>query len=85
MKAYSTYVDVPPDATVTLRVDLAGRVASRDAFAMSVRVQPAANPERYVLEVTPAGAWRSATTDGSVRWNLSGAMRQRRVFRFVTS
>jgi hypothetical protein len=52
---------------------------------MSVRLQPAANPERYVLEVTPAGAWRSATTDGSVRWNLSAAMRQRRVFRFVTS
>ncbi len=85
VKAYSTYLDVPPDATVTLRVDLAGRVASRDAFAMSVRLQPAANPERYVLEVTPAGAWRSATTDGSAYWNLSAAMRQRRVFRFVTS
>jgi hypothetical protein len=85
VKAYSGYVDVPPGTTVTLRVDLAGQVASRDTFPISVRLQPAANPEHDVVEVTPAGAWRLATTNGSAYWSLSAAMRQRRVFRFVTS
>src|ERR1039458_6309351 len=79
VKAYSSYVDVPPGTTVTLRVDLAGQVASRDTFSISVRLQPAANPEHDVVEVTPAGAWRSATTNGSAYWSLSAAMRQHRV------
>jgi hypothetical protein len=85
VKAYSNFIDVPPGATVTLRVRLAGEVASRAAFAMSVRLQPAANPVRGVVEVTPAGTWRLKTTDGSARWNLSDAMRQHREFRFVPS
>jgi hypothetical protein len=85
VKAYSAYVDVPSGATVTLRVHLAGQVASRNALAMTVRLQPAVNPEREVVEVTPAGAWRLATTDGSARWDLSAAVRQYRSFRFVPS
>jgi hypothetical protein len=83
VKAYSNFVDVPSGATVTLRVHLMGQVASRGGFTMSVRLQPAANPEHAVVEVTPAGAWKLATTGGSARWNLSAAMSQRRVFRFV--
>ena len=47
-----TSVPAFPGATVTLRVRLAGEVASRAAFAMSVRLQPAANPVRGVVEVT---------------------------------
>jgi hypothetical protein len=85
VKAYSAYVDVPSGATVTLQVHLAGQVASRNALAMTVRLQPAVNPEREVVEVTPAGAWRLATTDGSARWSLSAAVRQDRRFRFVAS
>jgi hypothetical protein len=85
VKAYSAYVDVPSGATVTLRVHLAGQVASRNALAMTVRLQPAVNPEREVVEVTPAGAWRLATTDGSARWDLSAAVRQYRSFRLVPS
>jgi hypothetical protein len=85
VNAFSSYVEVPPGATVTLRVRLAGQVASRGALSMAVRLQPAANPEHVVVEVTPAGAWSLATTNGSAYWSLSAAMRQRRVFRFVTS
>ena len=85
VRAYSAYVDVPPGATVTLRVQLAGRVASRDLFAMSVRPQPAVNPERDAVEVTPAGPWKLATTNGSAHWELSAALRQHRLFRFVPS
>jgi hypothetical protein len=85
VKAYSAYVDVPSGTTVTLRVHLAGQVASRNALAMTVRLQPAVNPESEVVEVTPAGTWKLATTDGSARWNLSTAVRQHRNFRFVPS
>jgi hypothetical protein len=85
VQAYSAYIEVPSGATVTLRVQFAGQVASRDAFAMSVRLQPAVNPEPDIVEVTPAGPWKLATTNGSAQWNLSAAMRQHRVFRFIPS
>ena len=84
VRAYSTYVEVPSGATVTLRVHLAGQISSRDTLPMAIRLQPAANPERYVVEMTPAGAWRlSGTTASSARWDLSAAMDHHRVFRFV--
>jgi Protein of unknown function (DUF4012) len=83
VRAYSAYVDVPSGATVTLRVQLAGRVAAGDSFRMSVRLQPAVNPASYTVEVIPAGGSRLKATIGSAQWSLSGAMRQHRVFRFL--
>jgi hypothetical protein len=83
VRAYSTYVDVPPQATVTVRIWLAGVVAARSDLPVSVRLQPSANPERVAIDVTPVGPWRLTTTTGSLRWVLTGAMRQRRNFRFV--
>ena len=63
VRAYSTYVDVPPGSTVTLRVQSGGPVGCRAALDVSARLQPAANPEHEVVEVTPAGAWElSAST-----------------------
>jgi len=84
VKAYSNYIDVAPGATITLRVDLEGRLDLHDGYAMAVRLQPAANPDHYVVEVTPADAWR-LSTNSSARWNLSEATRQQRLFRFVPS
>jgi hypothetical protein len=83
VRAYSNYVDVPPGSTVTLRVNLAGQLDARAALEVSARLQPAANPEHEVVEITPAGAWELSGTDGSDRWGLSSAMRQRRTFSFV--
>jgi Protein of unknown function (DUF4012) len=82
VNAYSSYVDVPPGGTVTLRVHLTGQVRSRAALSMSVRLQPGANAGRNSVEVTPTGAWKFATTADSARWSLSAAMVQHRVFRF---
>jgi len=83
--AYSLYVDVPPHATVSIRVSLAGVVAARTTLPMAVRLQPSANPETVAVTVTPAGPWRLTGTSGSAQWVLSPAMRQRRTFRFVPS
>jgi hypothetical protein len=80
VNAYSTYVDVPPDGSITLRVHLSGRVKPGPSLSIAVRQQPSANSEHEVVEVAPAGGWQLATT-GPVRWVISSAMVQRRVFR----
>lgn len=84
VNAYSAYVDVPPESTVSVSVSLAGVVDARTALPIAVRLQPSANPETVAVEVTPAGPWRLTTTNGSTRWVLSSAMRQRQVFRFIS-
>jgi len=81
--AYSTYVDVPSGATVTVRVDLSGTLSARSALAMSVRLQPSANPERARVEVTSTGPWSLETGSEPATWDLGPAMSQKRVFRFV--
>jgi len=82
VNAYSNYVDVPPGATTTLSVHLVGRLDLRGGYRMAIRLQPSAIPERGVVEVGSAGAWK-LSTNSSALWHLSGAMRQHRLFRFV--
>jgi len=84
VRAYSLYVDIPPGATVQVKVWLTGVVDPRPVLPISVRLQPSANPEDVTLEVTPAGPWRVVGENGSARWLLSSAMRQRRVFTFTS-
>ncbi len=80
--AYSTDVDVAPDATVQLRLSLDGTVAARPTLTMSVRLQPSANPVQTQVVIRSTASWALATNDPRA-WNLSPAMSQRRVFRFV--
>jgi len=84
VNAYRNYVDVAPGATVTLRVQLSGRLKLGDGYPMAFRLQPAANPEHGVVKMTPVSAWK-LSTDSSALWNLSQALRQYRRFRFVPS
>ena len=81
--AYSTYVDIAPRSSVTVRVDLIGRVARGSTLRLSVRLQPSANPERAQIVVTPSGPWNLAAGSGSPDWDLGSAVRQDKVFRFV--
>ena len=55
--AYSSYVDVPSRASVTVQVDLVAAMRSGSGLPLSVRVQPSANPERVHAVVTPVGPW----------------------------
>lgn len=84
VNAYSMYVDVPPESTVSISVSLAGVVDSRTSLPISIRLQPSANPETVAVEVIPTAPWRLTTTNGTASWVLSSAMRQRRIFRFVS-
>ncbi len=81
--AYSTYVQVAPRTSVTVRVDLTGTVVAGSTFRMSVRLQPLANPERAQVFVTPTGPWNLATSNDPAEWDLGPAMRQTKAFRFV--
>ena len=82
--AYSTYVDVAPGASITVRVDLSGTVAAGPTLRTSVRLQPSANPETVRLDVTPQGPWNVAGSNDASHWNLGPAMRQTNVFHFVS-
>jgi len=81
--AYSTYVEVGPGASVTVRVGLVGRLAPGSALPLSVRLQPSANPVQTQVVMTAAGSWNLASNDGPV-WNLGPDVSQERVFHFVS-
>ena len=81
--AYSTYVDVAPGASVTVRVGLRGRVATGSALRLSARLQPAANPVRAQVVVTPVGPWKLAGSRDSGNWGLGSSVGQERTFQFV--
>jgi hypothetical protein len=81
---YSTYVNIAPRSSATVRVDLLGRVAARSMLRMTVRLQPSANPERAQVVVTPVGPWILSASDPH-EWNLGSGMRQTRVSRFVAN
>ncbi len=64
--AYSQFVQVPAEGSVTLEVDLEGRVGP-GAYALTMRLQPSANPQINTVEVG------SATAGGSERWKLNNS------------
>ena len=81
--AYSTYVEVAPGTSVTVRVGLLGTVAAGSTLRLAVRLQPSANPVRAKVIVAPSGPWLLATTKNDTQWDMSSAMRQTRIFRFI--
>jgi hypothetical protein len=55
-KVYSTFVDIPPGATVTLELDLQGQLAPGLGFyVFNAQPQPLANPEQAEVTLTVAG------------------------------
>jgi hypothetical protein len=67
--AYSTFVEVPAEGSVTLTVHLQGRI-DPGAYALTMRLQPSANPQVNAVEVGPAG---SAAPRGLQRWKLNNS------------
>ncbi len=80
--AYSAYVEIAPRSSTTVRVDLIGRRSRGSGLRLSVRLQPAANPEEAQVVVAPTGPWKLAAGT-SPTWNLGPAVGQDKVFRFV--
>jgi hypothetical protein len=81
--AYSTYVDVAPGSSVTVRVDLLGQVTTGSTLRIAVRLQPSANPVRAQVVVTSAGPSSLAANSTPPVWDLNTDVIQERIFRFV--
>jgi hypothetical protein len=81
--AYSTYVQIPPRSSSTVRVGLEGGVTPGSTLHVAVRLQPSANPQRARIGVTPTGSWRLASASTPAGAELGPAMRQQATFRFA--
>jgi hypothetical protein len=55
--AYSIYVTVPAQSTLSLTVTLDGSITPGNDYQVAVRQQPLANPQSYQLSVTPTKGW----------------------------
>jgi Protein of unknown function (DUF4012) len=65
---YSTFVDIPPGATVDIEVDLSGAIAGR-RYVLDIPVQPFAKPDEATVTVEVVNgiaASREADVDGNV-------------------
>jgi hypothetical protein len=65
---YSTFVDIPPGATVDIEVDLSGAIGGR-RYVLDIPVQPFAKPDEATVTVEVVGgiaASREADVEGNV-------------------
>lgn len=82
VNVFSQYVDVPADSTVTVSVQLTGRIAAGRRYSLSLRLQPMANPQSVTVRVRGSGGWAlEGGRDASV-WMAGKDEVQRRVFVF---
>ena len=63
--AYSEYVDIPPEGTVTLTFDLAGVTTPGSAYKISLYNQPMVLPDADTVTVQPTPGW---TVTGPASW-----------------
>lgn len=81
--AYSVYVDVPPDGSTSIHVDLSGAVRRTTQLPVAIRLQPMVLPQRFTVSVVAQGAWELAGNRSVVRWRVGAGERQERTFRFA--
>jgi hypothetical protein len=63
--AYSEFVDVPPEGTVTLTFDLAGVTTPGSAYRLTLRNQPMVLADQDTVRVQPASGW---AITGAATW-----------------
>ena len=63
--AYSEYVDIPPEGSVTLTFDLAGVTTPGSGYRLTVRNQPMVLADHDTVSVDPASGW---TVLGAATW-----------------
>lgn len=74
-RVYSMDVSIPPGATVTVVVDLHGRLASADAYHLDVHRQPAVAPDDLALRLHTPRGWRADFRDAPSTVVLDGDAR----------
>jgi hypothetical protein len=83
VNAFSEYVYIPPESTVTVQIQLVGHLASGTHLRFALRVQPSSNTQTNTVEVSPSGG--SALTGNhqqASEWRATSAMTQVHVFNF---
>jgi hypothetical protein len=58
VEAYSGYVEVPPDGTVTVTVRLSGKIAPRPSYRMVLHQQPMVLADQVAVRVSAVGGFR---------------------------
>jgi hypothetical protein len=76
---YSTFVKVPPGGSVTLTLQLTGRINSGKSYQITLHRQPMVLPDRYSVQVTGTPGWspRSASS-----WNPGSSAVSRATYSF---
>jgi hypothetical protein len=75
---YSTFVDIPPGATVTVELDVTGTAVAGPMYVLDLAQQPLVMPEQFTLNVTAAGdlgiagAVGNAADDELARLDIDG-------------
>ena len=73
--AYSEYVDIPPESSVTLTFDLAGVTTPGPAYRISLYNQPMVLPDLDTVSVQPTSGW---TVTGPVSFPVTTSRRDLR-------
>lgn len=83
VRADSMYVNVPSGAVAQVIITLSGGLRARQDLPVTVRLQPAANPQSLTVAVRPAGNSMLASGRNESVWRPSSRTAQERSFRFV--
>jgi hypothetical protein len=84
VNAFSDYVTVPSKSTVTLRVDLSGRLQPGNQLKIAVRLQPAANAQVVHVQVGSGGGSLLAGNNGEANLTFRDVLVQRRILNFAS-
>jgi hypothetical protein len=79
VNAYSAFVTIPSNTTVTVSMTLVGRIHPGPRYSLTVRHQPSANPDHDTVEVT-ASSGPGARNE--FKWTLTDAEVQTRTVLF---
>ena len=77
--AYSAYVDVPPQGTVTVTFDLAGYTDPGMGYRLTVRNQPMVLPDHDTVQVQGGPGW---SVSGASMWQPGADATEGHTFRF---
>jgi hypothetical protein len=80
VNAYSVFVTVPSNSSVTVSMTLRGHVQTGPRYSLTVRLQPTANPDHDTIEVQGTGGWLSRN---ALKWTLTDAEIQTRTVLFT--
>lgn len=80
VNAYSTYVNIPPGATLNVTLDLAGVVPAGRSYNLVVRRQPMVNAGQNTVTLRPSAGW---STPDAGPWTVGPDQRSRHRFTFA--